>query len=397
MAVRRITGDRPAQRGRRARRSAALVATVPFLAVLGVQAQGASAAPAERPVSVVTQGLNNPRHLHFLDGKLYVAEAGTGGNGPCATGPEGQACVGRSGDVAVVGVAGGVTRIMKGVSSVAAPDGSGAGGLADVAFVGSNPVGIVQDTNINSNGANPFGPMGNDLGKLVVGLRGGAGPLLPGPDLARYEAQHNPDHGRPTSGPDAEDPAIDSDPYALTPYQGGFAVADAAGNDVLFVNSHGVISTLAVLPTNTVAVPGAPAGTTAQIQAIPTSVRVGPDGALYVSELSGIGGSAKVLRVTPGHTTVYASGFDSISDIAFDSRGRLLVLELQQGGLFGPPAPGALIQFDKATGARRTLTTALSQPTGVAVNGNRVFISNNGSSAAGGSSGGEVVTLVQNG
>ena len=59
MAVRRITGDRPGQRGRRARRSAALAATVPFLAVLGVQAQGASAAPAERPVSVVTQGLNN--------------------------------------------------------------------------------------------------------------------------------------------------------------------------------------------------------------------------------------------------------------------------------------------------------------------------------------------------
>jgi len=39
----------------------------------------------------------------------------------------------------------------------------------------------------------------------------------------------------------------------------------------------------------------------APTQAVPTSVRVGPDGALYVSELSGFAGSANVLRVVPGH------------------------------------------------------------------------------------------------
>ena len=44
------------------------------------------------------------------------------------------------------------------------------------------------------------------------------------------------------------DPAIDSDPYGVVAYNGGFAVADAAANDVLFVNAAGQISTLAVLP-----------------------------------------------------------------------------------------------------------------------------------------------------
>ncbi len=137
----------------------------------------------------------------------------------------------------------------------------------------------------------------------------------------------------------------------------------------------------------------------APTQAVPTSVRVGPDGALYVSELSGFAGSANVLRVVPGHApTVYASGFDSISDIAFDKHGRLLVLEYQQGGLFAPPAPGALIRVDRRAGTRTTVaSTGLSSPTGLAVHDNTVYISNRGASAAGGSAGGQVLALRQRG
>lgn len=371
-------------------------------AVLGGTALAGTAsasAPAASPLSTVATGLNNPRHMIFRDGKLFVAEAGVGGNGACATGEEGTECVGRSGDVAVVGVAGTISRIMKGMSSVAPSSGAAAGGPADVTFSGVNPVAIVQDSSIDKQGRNPFGAAGNDLGKLVVGLRGGTGPNVPGPDFAKYEAMHNPDHGAPTSGPGSE-PPIDSDPYGITAYRGGFAVADAAGNDILWVNPQGVISVLAVIPTNTVTVPpgtpGAPPGSKAQIQAVPTSVRVGPDGALYVSELSGVGGSAKVLRIVPGHApTVYAKGFDSLSDIAFDSKGRLLALTLQQGGLFGPPAPGLLTRVN-ADGSRTVLTNKLSAPTGLAVDGNRVFISNNGASPAGGAQGGQIVSLVEN-
>jgi hypothetical protein len=53
------------------------------------------AEPGSSALSVVATGLNNPRHLSFSQGALYVAEAGTGGKGPCATGEEGVVCVGR--------------------------------------------------------------------------------------------------------------------------------------------------------------------------------------------------------------------------------------------------------------------------------------------------------------
>ncbi|MEV4601471.1 hypothetical protein AB0K15_29235 [Amycolatopsis sp. NPDC049253] len=45
---------------------------------------------------------------------------------------------------------------------------------------------------------------------------------------------------------------------------------------------------------------GLPPGTKIPVQSVPTSVVVGPDGALYVSELSSIGvGVARVWRVVP--------------------------------------------------------------------------------------------------
>ena len=69
-------------------------------------------------------------------------------------------------------------------------------------------------------------------------------------DLAAFEARNNPDHG---AGPGARlgNPAIDSDPYAFVPYRGGFAVVDAAANDLLWIDPAGKISVLAVFPTRT--------------------------------------------------------------------------------------------------------------------------------------------------
>jgi len=74
------------------------------------------------------------------------------------------------------------------------------------------------------------------------------------------------------------------------------------------------------------------------------------------------------------------------------------VLEYQQGGLFAPPAPGALIRVDRRAGTRTTVaSTGLSSPTGRAVHDNTGYISNRGASAAGGSAGGQVLALRQRG
>jgi hypothetical protein len=73
------------------------------------------------------------------------------------------------------------------------------------------------------------------------------------------------------------------------------------------------------------------------MQAVPTSVTVGPDGAYYVGQLTGFPfpvGGARVFRVVPGHRPrVFARGFTNIIDIAFDRRGRLHVLEIAANGI----------------------------------------------------------------
>ena len=150
--------------------------------------------------------------------------------------------------------------------------------------------------------------------------------------------QFRPLRGRQQSGRRSRqrtgDPPIDSDPYGVVAYHGGFAVADAAANDVLFVNPAGQISTLAVLPL----IPEPSGGGTVMAQPVPTSLAVGPDGVLYVGELGGAAandvGDVNVYRIVPGQApTVYASGLTMIGGIAFDQAGRLLVLEIDTAGI----------------------------------------------------------------
>jgi len=179
--------------------------------------------------------------------------------------------------------------------------------------------------------------------------------------MGPYEAKNNPDKGA------GGDPPIDSDPYAVTAFDGGLAIADAAGNDVLLYK-NGTLSTLAVLP---------------QLQesgglgqAVPTSLAVGPDGDLYIGELGGAGGGndvgvCNVYKLDAGRLIKVVGGLTMVGDIAFDQAGRLLVLEMDQMGLLDPspglPAPGALIRIN-ADGTKTTLaSTGLEFPGGLAV------------------------------
>ena len=76
---------------------------------------GMAPATAQNGAQVVASGLNNPRGLTFSpNGGLYVAEAGTGGSGPCFAGPEGPACFGHSGCVTRIDGSG-QRRVLTGV------------------------------------------------------------------------------------------------------------------------------------------------------------------------------------------------------------------------------------------------------------------------------------------
>lgn len=93
-----------------------------------------------------------------------------------------------------------------------------------------------------------------------------------------------------------------------------------------------------------------------QRESVPTAVTVGPDGALYASELSALPypkGYARVLRVsdpegvasydgrTPGGTSqIYASGFEQINGLTFDEDGALYALEYVNGStVYDPKIP----------------------------------------------------------
>jgi sugar lactone lactonase YvrE len=321
-------------------------------------------APATRASSsmeVIASGLNNPRGLGFgPDGTLYVAEAGMGGDEPCISGGEGEACLGLTGSV--TRVKNGVQeRFITGMPSLAGEGGIAANGPSDVIPHARN-LDVVVGLGANPEDRELLGSEGEGLGYLVRAHYTGA--FIDWVDVSGYEVANNPDGG-----------LIDSNPYSgawVDPAKR--VIADAGGNDVLVVAANGVTGTLAVFPDRMVEAPpflGLPPGTLIPMQPVPDAVAVGPDGAIYVGELTGFPfpvGGANVYRVVPGQEPeVFADGFTNIVDIAFDSQGNLYVLEITANGLLSGDFTGALIKVD--TGGNRTVVASegLVAPTSVAV------------------------------
>jgi glucose/arabinose dehydrogenase len=348
-------------------------------------------------VQVIASGLNQPKKLTVApDGSLIVALSGDG-NAPasCTDGSE-ASCLDNSGAVDRVTPDGHVTTLLAGLPSVSGGPGPGAEatGPAEAGFIDGRLQVLFQDTNIDpTTGNETYGPGGGLLGDLAAFPPFGGPPDVEA-SFGPFEAAHNPDNGAGTAVTLGQESAIDSDPYSFVPYHGGVVVADAAANDLLFVAPSGAISVLAVFPTIS------EAGGAFAAQAVPDSVAVGPDGALYVGELGGAPfqvGTESVFRVVPGQPpTVYASGFTMIGDIAFDRAGQLLVLEIDQAGLGdpalasgGPPTPGAIIGVRRNGVQTLLASTGLEFPTGMTVTPDgSVYVSNYGTSPASGGPGG---------
>lgn len=353
---------------------------------------------ASPKLTVVATGLNNPRKI-FLgpNGSVYLVEAGTGGNIPghrCTT-----TCVGPTGSIVRIEGKHAVPVVI-GIGSVSNRTEEEAEGPAAVIPQGSRYDVLMQDMDITSKGVNPLGLP--DAGDLISTPAGVVKPRVIA-NLAAFEAAHNPDHGA-GPGPKYGAPLIDSDPYAFVAYRGGWAVVDASADDLLWVHANGQISVLAVFPTQREhltakdrATLGPHAPMSLNIRSVPTCVAVGPDGALYVGELTGWPyqiGKARVWRIVPGQRpAVYATGFTTIIDLAFD-RDNLLVLEIDSKGLLDATAPGALYRL--APDKTRTLiaTAGLDYPTGIAVGNGLIYIANGGIyPGSGAGPHGELVTL----
>lgn len=332
---------------------------------------------------------------------LYVTESGTGGTkcvtGPATTGPGStKYCEGPTAAIALI--SGKHTHVVDGklpsVLEVDTADASGPSGLT-VSKDGRISV-LFQDQLVNKDGSNSLAPpLSNVFGTFKISKSRSV-------NLAKFAALH-PQSAAKLGGTPGET-AYDSDPYDVVSYRGGYALVDAAANDLLYLNKHDRLSILARFPTEAETAPARVLGPTpvpVNAQAVPTSVAVGPDGALYVGILRGVPslpGTAQIYRVMPGRTpTVWAKGLTAVTAIAFDGKGRLLATELSTGGLLSPPTvPGALVRTS-ANGKHVSVlpVSGLFDPTGVAVGRDgAVYVSNYGTNAGTAKKPGEVLQVT---
>jgi hypothetical protein len=306
------------------------------------------------------------------EGGLYVAEAGTSDiTGVCIPFLEGTAlntkCYSGTGSVSRLWK-GSQTRVVTGLTSTFIVQSGFASGPQDISFSGRGnaivAIGWGGDPALRPS----LGEAANTAGSLIQLHPGGTWRVVA--DVSAFESATNPAGG-----------VIDSNPYGVLAESGHTFVTDAGGNSLLEVTASGAISLVATFPTTPVPPPFN------QSEAVPTRVKRGPDGALYVSTLTGVpflSGAAVVYRVVPGHPpTVYLSGFKTITDFAFVPDGGIYVLQFATAPVFFG-GPGALIHV-ATNGARTPITTALFQPTGVVVGPDgSVYVSNRGTSSGDG-------------
>jgi hypothetical protein len=188
----------------------------------------------------------------------------------------------------------------------------------------------------------------------------------------------------PAGGP------VDSNPYGLHAEAGRIYVVDAGGNSLVEARMNGTTSVVATFPSQPVP-PGFPPNFTAA-EAVPTEVNRGPDGALYVSTLTGapfVPGSARIFRVVPGAAPeAYATGFSMITDMDWGADGSLYVLQYASMPFFG--GVGSVVRV-APDGTRTTIATNLLLPTGVlAAPDGSVYVSRRGLTAGAG----EVLRIV---
>ena len=393
-----------------------------FAAIVGV--------PAAQAVSLTTivEGISNARGVSFgPDGTMYVAEPGVGGDGACQPSPSTlfqPICAGNSGSIVRVKTDGQTDRIFTGFQSLAEqPSGNQGAGPSDLqfdsvgnayllaGFAGYPGNRDVETLELGSNYPIPpqqlavFPPStpenvlnSPDLAKLFKADLN-TGELTEIFDFAKYEIVNNPDGGDLVTNP--YDLAISGD----TAY-----VVDGGGNATYSIKLDGSEAIATALPLNIITNPQLPelppgaelppglinflepdenGNPRISIQSVPTGGAVGPDGALYVGEYSGFPypqDEARIFRIgEDGVPTVFAEGFNAITELTFDKEGNLLVLQFTDTSQITSQdissLPGSLIQL-AADGTRTTLVGAgegLESADGLTIGpDNQIYVTNRG-------------------
>jgi hypothetical protein len=313
------------------------------------------------------------------NGNLVLSEAGRGGNGSCITGGSGNSvCYGTTGALGLFDFAtNSYSRAITGLPSLArqtSPLYDDATGLNKLTFNGSGQlIGIFG----NEGGASPFpSPAGQWFGHTVsFDLAGST--VTPLANITAFEVSNNP-----------HNTSIDSNPWDLAVRGSDTFVTDAAGNSLLKADSTNQVSLVHVFPNKDVNTPGnAPPvfPPVVSAQTVPTGLTIGPDGALYIAQLSGVPfapGSADVFRydfVNP--VTKFAGGFSNLVDIATGPDNSLYLLQYRND--FWASPTGSILRLG-LDGSVKTLFADLANPTALAVAPDgTIYVANNGNGVNG--------------
>jgi hypothetical protein len=307
--------------------------------------------PAPTNVSVFATGLNNPRGLKFgPDGNLYVAEGGIGGldstQGCCEqvvppVGPyTGSATGSRISKIDANGVR--TTAVDNLPSSqTSAALGSLISGATDVAFIGNTLYILLAGAGC-SHGVPQVPEMPN--GVLRVNDDGSTELIA---NLSAFVMAF------PVAHPNPADFEPDGSWYSMIAVGGNLYAVEPNHGELDRITPDGQISRVTDISAS-------------QGHIVPTAIAY--RGNFYVGNLNTfpvVPGSSNIYKITPsGEVSVFAEGLTAILGVAFDTRGRMYVLETTT--VAGDPTPftGKVIRIDRL-GRQTEIASGLFFPTGM--------------------------------
>ncbi len=378
----------------------------------------AFAAPAAPQLTVVADGLNNPRGLAFApNGRLYVAEAGLGasdGEGGFATG------VGLTGSITEISDANSShphwRRMVTGLASVGDTENGfpEALGPSGVSIHGAGGIYVTMgESTLGVEAANPDMPAAAraQFGRLLKVTPSGQWRAVS--DVGDFDYLWTEANKDAAWAPTNQFP--DANPYGLLALPGRQFVVDAGANTLVEVRPNGSRRIVAYFPNPLLPLPN---GTMVPVSdAVPTCVAKGPDGFLYVGTLAfganfgrfgtnappnwaSLPPQSKVYRFSPDaaeafltEADVWSSGFNPITACGFHG-GALYVTEYttQDSHYATGDIVRVEVNADGSAGNRTVLGAgALHQPNGLAFGpSGQIYVSNLSIS----SGGGQVVRVI---